>query len=123
MVVVSAETFKPILEVNLAVLGDPGVGKSTFIQCALDLKRPAKSHAVAKKMSLDGVVYLVRLLELQLDAIHVTTDHQLQWPTLVGDQSISRIDGALTLYDVMNKESLARIPNLISEYPISEVCL
>ncbi len=106
-------------EVSLAVLGAAGVGKSTFVQCALDLKQSANSPVSAKKMSLNGVVYLVRLLEVQLDAIDITADQHVRWPKTVGDQSIRRIDGALTLYDVMNEESIAHVPELISKSNIS----
>lgn len=106
----------PMVEVTIAVLGAAGVGKSTFIRCALDLKQPATSAASVKKMSLDGVVYQVRLLEIELDNIHITGDQQVEWPETVIDHSMTRVDGALSLYDVMNKESLAHLPELISEF-------
>jgi GTPase SAR1 family protein len=102
--------------VTIAVLGAAGVGKSTFIRCALDLKQPASSPASVKKMSLDGVVYHVRLLEIGLGSIHITADQQVEWPETVMDQPMTQVDGALTLYDVMNKESLAHLPELISEF-------
>ena len=108
-----------MVEVTIAVLGAPGVGKSTFIRCALDLKQAAKSPASVKKMMLDGVVYLVRLLEIELDTIHITADQQIEWPTTVTDQPTTRVDGALTLYDVMNKDSLAHLPELISKLTCS----
>ncbi len=101
---------------TIAVLGAAGVGKSTFIRCALDLKQPASSPASVKKMSLDGVVYHVRLLEIGLGSIHITADQQVEWPETVMDQPMTQVDGALTLYDVMNKESLAHLPELISEF-------
>lgn len=101
---------------TIAVLGAAGVGKSTFIRCALDLKQPASSPALVKKMSLDGVVYHVRLLEIGLGSIHITADQQVEWPETVMDQPMTQVDGALALYDVMNKESLAHLPELISEF-------
>lgn len=110
-----------MVEVTIAVLGAAGVGKSTFIRCALDLKQPASSPASVKKMSLDGVVYQVRLLEIELDTICITADQQVEWPETVIKQPMARVDGALTLYDVMNKESLARVPELISEFKSSKL--
>ncbi len=107
-------------EVTLAVLGATGVGKSTFIHCALDLKQPANSSTSAKKMALDGVVYLVRLIEIQLDSISITTDYQINWPQVGSEQGTMRIDGALALYDVLNEESLACVPELLSESPQSK---
>lgn len=109
-----------MVEVTIAVLGAVGVGKSTFIRCALDLKQPATSAASVKKMSLDGVVYQVRLLEIELDNIHITGDQQVDWPETVIDYPMTRVDGALSLYDVMNKESLAHLPELISEFEDSD---
>ena len=109
-----------MVEVTIAVLGAAGVGKSTFIRCALDLKQPTNSIASVKKISLDGMVYQVRLLEIELGAIHVTASQQVEWPEAVTHLPTTRIDGALTLYDVMKKESLAHLPELISEFADSE---
>lgn len=102
-------------EVTLAVLGANRAGKSTFVQCALDLKRPSTSASATKKVSLEGVVSVLRLLEMQIGDININLEHDLVWPATVGGQSTPPVDGALVLYDVMNQSSLNLIPDVLSE--------
>ena len=104
-----------IQEVVLAVLGAPAVGKSTFVRCALDLKRVSVSPVSSKKVSLEGQISIVRLVELGLEDLHITADHNILWPTKVGDQVTPVIDGVLALYDVLDKSTINHIPALISE--------
>ena len=104
-----------VQEVSLAVLGAPAVGKSTFVHCALDLKKPSTSPVASKKVSLEGQISIVRLFELGLDDVEVTSEQSMRWPERVGDESMPRIDGVLALYDVMNQSSIAPIPPLLSE--------
>ena len=104
-----------VQEVSLAVLGAPAVGKSTFVHCALDLKKPSTSPVASKKVSLEGQISIVRLFELGLDDVEVTSEQSMRWPERVGDESMPRIDGVLALYDVMNQSSIVPIPPLLSE--------
>ena len=104
-----------VQEVSLAVLGAPAVGKSTFVHCALDLKKPSTSPVASKKVSLEGQISIVRLFELGLDDVEVTSEQSMRWPERVGDESMPRIDGVLALYDVMNQSSIAPIPPLLSK--------
>ena len=104
-----------VQEVSLAVLGAPAVGKSTFVHCALDLKKPSTSPVASKKVSLEGQISIVRLFELGLDDVEVTSEQSMRWPERVGDECMPRIDGVLALYDVMNQSSIAPIPPLLSE--------
>ena len=104
-----------IQEVTLAVLGAPAVGKSTFVCCALDLKKASASVLCSKKVSLEGKVSIVRLLELGFEDLEISSDQNVRWPTTVGDHSTPIIDGVLALYDVMDQGSIARIPALLSE--------
>ena len=101
-------------EVTLAVLGATQSGKSTFVQCALDLKRPPASPMATKKVSLEGVISVLRLLEMHISDIVVNIDQGVVWPQAVGSQSMPRVDGVLVLYDVMNQGSLNRVPTLLS---------
>ena len=101
-------------QVDLVVLGAQAVGKSTFIQKALDMRQQPSSAFSAKKMSLDGVIYLVRLVELSFDDISIV-DGQIAWPKYSGDLKVPLADGILALYDVTNQESITRIPELLRQ--------
>ena len=102
-------------EVTLAVLGAPAVGKSTFVRCALDLNKAPTSAVSSKKVSLEGEISIVRMLELGLEDVEITADQSVRWPTKKGDHDTPIIDGVLVLYDVMNRGSIAHIPALLSE--------
>lgn len=103
-------------EVTLAVLGANQAGKSTFVQCALDLKRPSMSPSATKKVSLEGVVSVLRLLEIQIGDITINAERDVVWPRTIGGQSTPQVDGALVLYNVMDQQSLTRVPNVLSEF-------
>ena len=105
-------------EVTLAVLGAAAVGKTTFVRCALDLKKPFTSQLASKKVSLEGKISIVRLLELRLEDVQVTAEEGLRWPGVVGDEKTPPIDGVLALYDVMEKSSVNRIPDILSKSSI-----
>ena len=97
------------------MLGARGVGKSTFVRCALDLKKTSTSSVSCKKVSLEGKISTVRLLEIGFEELEVTADTELHWPARVGDYDIAVIDGVLALYDVKDLSSISRIPALLSE--------
>lgn len=102
-------------EINIGVLGAAGVGKTTFVQRILELKaRPASAFS-ARKMAIDGVIYLVRLVEIPFDDIDIGDDEGITWPDTIDDLATPRIDGAFALYDVMNQETLAKIPEMLSQ--------
>ena len=104
-----------IQEIILAVLGAPTVGKSTFVRCALDLKRTSTSLVSSKKVSLEGKISIVKLLELRFEDLEITPDHKVLWPTKVGNRNTPTIDGVLALYDVKRQSSISQIPALLSE--------
>lgn len=101
--------------VTLAVLGAPAAGKSTFVRCALDLKKASTSALSSKKVSLEGKISVVRLLELGFEDLEITADLNVRWPTKMEDHDTPFIDGVLALYDVMDQGSIARIPALLGE--------
>lgn len=109
------EDVGDISEVNVAVLGTFGVGKSTFVQCALDLKQSPSSPISSKKVSLEGVLIRIRLLEVQLSDVKISDNQRVEWPQRLGEENTPRIDGALALYDVMDHGSTIRIPEVLSE--------
>ena len=97
------------------MLGAARSGKSTFVQCALDLKRPPTSPSATKKVSLEGVISVLRLLEIQISDVVINSEQDVVWPRTVGDQSTPHIDGALVLYDIRDQRSLNRVLYVLSE--------
>ena len=91
------------------------MGKSTLIQRALGLQRPPTSIASSLRMSVDNVVYTVSLIELDLESFDIIPDRRIQWPKQINGHIVPRMDGALLLYDVMNRESIAELPPTLSE--------
>ncbi|KAF2036296.1 ras GEF [Setomelanomma holmii] len=103
-----------MLDMNIAVIGAPSSGKSSFMRKALGLPdntAPANCH---RKWTIDGSPYVVRFLEMRIDDVHIKTNNIIEWPKIVGDVAVPRIDGAVTMYDVTVKESLAGIPEMMS---------
>ncbi|EDN07086.1 conserved hypothetical protein [Histoplasma mississippiense (nom. inval.)] len=114
----SVATAKPRLpQVNLAIVGAQGVGKSTFVQRALDLKQPPISRSSVKKMSLDGTIYLVRLLEIASHKISFDETGRIVWPKFIGEQELPVIDGILVLFDSHDPRSVAQFPRIFSALP------
>lgn len=91
------------------------MGKSTFVHCALDLKKATPSRVSSKKVSLEGRISIVKLLEIGLEDVEITAEQKVRWPEKVRDQNWPDIDGVLALYDVMDQTSIAPMPNLLSE--------
>jgi hypothetical protein len=102
-------------DINIAVIGSSGVGKSTLIQRALGLRSSPTSIASSQRMSVDNVVYTVSLIELDLESFDIVPDRRIQWPKQINGHIVPRMDGALLLYDVMNSESIQELPQTLSE--------
>lgn len=101
-------------DINIAVIGSSGVGKSTLIQRALGLRALPVSIASSLRMSVDNVEYTVSLIELDLDAFDIVPDRRIEWPKQINGHIVPRMDGALLLYDVMNRETIAALPQTLS---------
>lgn len=100
-------------EINIAVLGASSVGKSSFIQRVFDHRAAPTLTVTPRKMSIDGEEYTVRLIELPFDELDFDGDNHITWPDMADSRPMPPIDGVLTLYDVMNKESLADVPETL----------
>lgn len=101
-------------EVTIAVVGEDNAGKTSFIKCALDMKTQPSSYSTKKKMSLDGLVYIVRLLEI--DTKKVKLDHyhrKVIWPRLGKDAASPNIDGVLLLHDATRADSFLQTTNIV----------
>lgn len=102
-------------EINIAVIGAHGVGKSTFVQRALQLPVLPSSPTAEAKVPIEGSVYLVRLLELLTDDVDIDDDDDtISWPDKIESRVMPDIDGALFLYDVGDQASLEWIPEMLS---------
>lgn len=101
-------------DINIAVIGSNGVGKSTLIQRALGLRSLPNSVASSLRMSVDEVGYTVSLIELDLESFDIIPDRLIQWPKQINGHILPRVDGALLLYDVMNRESIVELPQTLN---------
>lgn len=101
-------------ELNIAVLGARGSGKSTFIRRAMGLQAMPTTAISSRKMTIDGGYYIVRLLEFSFHDIHIGERNCIKWPEMMDDLATPRIDAAITVYDVTSIESLAQVPDTLS---------
>jgi hypothetical protein len=76
------------------------------------MKQPLSSRTTTKKMSLDGTVYLVRLLEMDTKDIIIGNDGHLGWPR-AGNESPFAVDGALVVHDVTRSVGLPELTRLL----------
>lgn len=98
---------------NIAIIGAIGVGKSTFVQRILGLSRPPISTASSVRISVDSASYMITLLELDLDSFELNTPQPIQWPKQINGHIVPRVDAALVLYDVTNKDTIRELPQTL----------
>ncbi|KAJ4368876.1 hypothetical protein N0V83_005958 [Neocucurbitaria cava] len=101
-------------DINIAVIGAQGTGKSTFIRRALGLPDSTAPTNCSRKWTIDGVAYVVRFLEMYVNEVHVGERNSIKWPETVHDMATPRIDAAVTIYDVTSQESLAKVPEMLN---------
>ncbi|KAK2044396.1 RasGEF domain-containing protein [Colletotrichum somersetense] len=99
---------------NIAVIGASGVGKSSFVQRVLGLSRPPITNASSVRMVVENVTYGVTLIELDLEYFELNPLQPIQWPKQINGHIVPRVDGALILFDVTNKESMKELPQTIA---------
>lgn len=102
-------------QIAIAVIGTSGSGKSTFIQHALDLKKSPNSRNSTKKVSLEGVISILRILEIDTDEVEITPDGALHWPLVDANGSTRKIDGAVVVYSIIDVGSTKPLPELLRE--------
>jgi GTPase SAR1 family protein len=119
---IASQAPSEIQEIYLAVIGAKGVGKSTFIQHALDLRKPTNGPVSSSKVALSGVTYRFQLLELDLDDIDYSA-RQIKWPKYINSQLVPAIDGVLCLYDITDQETIAEIPEVLRKSPFHILAL
>ena len=97
--------------INIAVIGADGVGKSAFIQRALRLSRMPNTNITSVPHDVDGIPHVIVLVELDIEVFDdVDPAQPVHWPKQVDGHMVPRMDGALILYDVTNKESIRDLP-------------
>ncbi|KAL1382025.1 rap guanine nucleotide exchange factor 4 [Phyllosticta capitalensis] len=101
-------------DINIGVIGDNGVGKSQFMGRAFGIVGRSCERIETRKLSIDGAIHTVRLVEIAFKDLDLEDDDRISWPDKVEDAPVPRIDGALMLYDVMNQESLAQVPGMLN---------
>ncbi|KAI9844534.1 MAG: hypothetical protein M1837_005492 [Sclerophora amabilis] len=101
-------------EINIVVLGASGVGKSTFVQRALGLRLNLSTRIATRKLSIDGAVYSLRLLEIDAEDLVLDKDQQILWPDEIEGIDFPQIDGALCLYDVLEQRSIKLVIPLLA---------
>jgi GTPase SAR1 family protein len=109
---------------NIAVIGAAGVGKSSFIQRVLGLTRPPITSASSVRIIVDSATHMVTLLELDLESFELSSSQSIQWPKQINGHIVPRVDAALILYDVMNKESIIDLPQTLGRFsylPLSKL--
>lgn len=102
-------------DLNIAVLGARGSGKSLFIRRALNLPQPVPSAIATRRMRIDEGFYVVRFLEMTFNDIHIGERNTVKWPGTIDDYATPRIDGAVAIYDVTRAESLTQVPEISSQ--------
>ncbi|PKS09753.1 hypothetical protein jhhlp_004374 [Lomentospora prolificans] len=105
----------PTMEsLNIAIIGARGVGKSSFVQRVLGLSRPPISNSSSLRMVIDNQNYAITLLELDLEHFDMAPSQPIQWPKQINGHILPRVDGALILYDVTNKETIMDLPRTLA---------
>ena len=103
-------------ELNIAVLGSARTGKSTFIRSALDLKVDAGSLISTKKVSLEGRISIVRLVEMDMNLIR-DQGGTLAWPAIIDETPLSEIEGVLLLFDVTDSRTFEAVDEAFGRSP------
>lgn len=103
---------------NITLIGAQGVGKSSFIQRVLGLSKLPSGNTTSTRLVVDKVQYIVTLIELDLESFDIDPNREIQWPKQIAGQIIPHIDGALILYDVMNRESIVELPQTMCKSKI-----
>ncbi|KAG6288597.1 hypothetical protein E4U09_005478 [Claviceps aff. purpurea] len=99
---------------NIAIIGADGVGKSSFVQRALDLACPPATNPSSARMAVDNVTHMVTLFELELEHFELDPCQPIQWPKEANGHIVPRLDAALVLYDVMSRNSIRELPQMVA---------
>lgn len=106
--------------ITIAVIGANGVGKSAFIQRALRMTRTSNQGIVTFNWTeYDGSQHIVNVFEVDLEAFDMDMSGPIRWPKQANGQMAPPVDGAMVLYDVMNKDSINPLSQTLSSLAAS----
>lgn len=106
-------------QVVLAVVGMPRSGKSTFIQHALDLKKPPSSKVATKRVSLEGTVSILEIHEYDVHEIEINSDGTPHWPENAADDITGKVNGVLVIYSIEDIASTKPIPAVLRKSTVN----
>lgn len=101
--------------ITIAIIGANGVGKSALIQRALKLARLPNHLVTFNWTEFDGAQHVVNVFEVDLEAFDMEMNGPIRWPKQANGLMAPPVDGALVLYDVMNKDSINPLKQTIGE--------
>ncbi|EWC47609.1 hypothetical protein DRE_03229 [Drechslerella stenobrocha 248] len=107
-------------EICLVVLGMENSGKSTFIQKYSSSKGMPINGVSQRAYRFDDLRYVVRLVEMDLNALDIR-NHNFTWPSLHDGTEIMTADGILVIFDVTDKTSIEKVPDVIDFFFKAEI--
>ncbi|KAF3942459.1 hypothetical protein ABW19_dt0200149 [Dactylella cylindrospora] len=99
-------------EICIVVLGMENSGKSTFIQHYSGSKRMPINGVSQRAYRFDDLRYVVRLVEMDLSALDIRNSN-FTWPSLHDGTEIMTADGILVIFDVTDRTSMEKIPDIL----------
>lgn len=93
-----------------------GVGKTGFINNALEQQKSTGAPLSSSKVSLGGNLYRVQLVEITFDAADFASSRRVIWPKYLNNIPFPSVHGAFCLYDVTDDDSVAQIPQALGKY-------
>jgi hypothetical protein len=101
---------------TFVVLGNRGVGKTLFVNNALEQQKSSGTPLSSSKVSLGGSLYRIQLVETTFDVADFNSSRQVLWPKYLNGIPFPAIHGAFCLYDVTDEDSVAQIPQALGTY-------
>ncbi|OJJ47772.1 hypothetical protein ASPZODRAFT_131338 [Penicilliopsis zonata CBS 506.65] len=104
-VTISSSPDRPY--VTIAVVGGDGVGKTTFIRWALELRTASDSRVNTREIPVDGAVLVVRVLEIASRDVVVDEKRSLiVWPRFGEYSPRPAIDAVIVAHDATRPATL-----------------
>lgn len=103
--------------INIAIVGANGAGKTFFLQRALRMPHPPNQSILTFTWTdADGSQYTANTFEIDLEAFDLEMNEPIRWPRQANGQYSPKIDGTIVLYDVTNKDSINLLPQTLCKF-------